>query len=82
METWDSPPLVTTGKRRQSSQFISVDDNLKADPRGFCCSADTLLRTKIYWACSAIIEIAFCESTARGQQQDTASLMFRAQTSQ
>ena len=51
METWDSLPLVTTGNRRRSSPFISVDDNLKADPQGFCCSADTLLRTKVYCSC-------------------------------
>ncbi|MEY2603600.1 MAG: hypothetical protein QOH31_1381 [Verrucomicrobiota bacterium] len=54
METWDSLPLVTTGNRRRSSQFISIDDNLKADPQGFCCSADTLLRTKVYCSCPAI----------------------------
>jgi hypothetical protein len=54
METWDSLPLVTTGNRKRSSQFISADHNLKADPEGFCGSADTLPRTKIYCSCVAI----------------------------
>src|SRR5437588_6024070 len=50
------------GEWKASSQFICADDNLNADPQGFCCSADTLLRTKGLLLMPGYYEIAFCET--------------------